>query len=407
MFRHIRSKLIAAFAVPLAILVAVAGLESVSALGQVNSVDQQTALASASVGPGGVVQALQREREFGELSIFAAAHKPAAALVGLSPSAGGFNQAPADILEQTDAALSSFRTTVDHAGSQAEQIYTGAFGALAALTTARAYWAKAATDVTAKTTNIVDYKSLATETYQSYTKMINALVEATAQVPLLISDTTLRTGVEALYTGLQKTESDWQVVEDLVVASWETGSAQTAQFATTNKDWGADLSWAQRLGSLGTGEFQTAIGNLSLDQVGSALAFDIGIIQTGVVPLLTNVLDAFTAPAGNTASTVNVTFTQLGENQIAAIVNDRASTLAQQRGDRGDRVRRPRGIRYDPRLPAHCTGQPLGFQASHRPREPGSQSRHRDPSRHGQSHLGGRQFRCGTPQTAEGRCQQP
>ena len=132
---------------------------------------------------------------------------------------------------------------------------------------------------------------------------------------------------DRLYTGLQKTESDWQVVEDLVVASWETGSAQTAQFATTNEDWGADLSWAQRLGSLGTGEFQTAIGNLSLDQVGSSLAFDIGIIQTGVVPLLTNVLDAFTAPAGNTASTVNVTFTQLGENQIAAIVNDRANTL--------------------------------------------------------------------------------
>ena len=328
MFRHIRSKLIAAFAVPLAILVAVAGLESVSALGQVNSVDQQTALASASVGPGGVVQALQREREFGELSIFAAAHKPAAALVGLSPSAGGFNQAPADILEQTDAALSSFRTTVDHAGSQAEQIYTGAFGALAALPTARAYWAKAATDVTTKTTKYRRItRALATETYQSYTKMINALVDATAQVPLLISDTTLRTGVEALYTGLQKTESDWQVVEDLVVASWETGSAQAAQFATANEDWGADLSWAQRLGSLGTGEFQTAIGNLSLDQVGSALAFDIGIIQTGVVPLLTNVLDAFTAPAGNTASTVNVTFTQLGENQIAAIVNDRANTL--------------------------------------------------------------------------------
>ncbi len=137
----------------------------------------------------------------------------------------------------------------------------------------------------------------------------------------------MRTGVEALYTGLQKTESDWQVVEDLVVASWETGAGQTAQFATTNEDWGANLSWAQRLGSLGTGEFQTAIGNLSLDQVGSALAHDIGIIQTGVVPLLTNVLDAFTASAGNTASTVNVTFTQLGENQIAAIVNDRASTL--------------------------------------------------------------------------------
>ncbi len=327
MFRHIRSKLIAAFAVPLAILVAVAGLESVSALGQVNSVDHQTALASASVGPGGVVQALQREREFAELSIVAAAHKPASALIGLSPSAGGFNQTPSAILDQTDVALSSFRSTVDHAGSQAEQIYTGAFSALASLPTARDYWAPAAADVTAKTTNIVDYESLATKTYQSYTAMINALVDATAQVPLLINDTTLRTGVEALYTSLQKTESDWQVVEDLIIASWESGSAQTAQFAATNEDWGADLSWSQRLISLGTGTYGAAIGNLDQDQVGSALAFDIGLIQTGAIPPLTNVLDAFTAPAGNTAATVNVTFTQLGENQIAAIVNDRANTL--------------------------------------------------------------------------------
>ena len=241
MFRHIRSKLIAAFAVPLAILVAVAGLESVSALGQVNSVDQQTALASASVGPGGVVQALQREREFGELSIFAAAHKPAAALVGLSPSAGGFNQAPADN-PRTNRRRGSAASapTVDHAGSQAEQIYTGAFGALASLTDRPGLLGQGGRDVTAGPPISSNYKSLATKTYQSYTKMINALVEATAQVPLLISDTTLRTGVEALYTGLQKTESDWQVVEDLVVASWETGSAQAAQFATANEDWGAE-----------------------------------------------------------------------------------------------------------------------------------------------------------------------
>jgi signal transduction histidine kinase len=326
-FRHIRSKLIAAFAVPLAILVAVAGLESVSALGQVNSVDRQTALASASVGPGGVVQALQREREFAELSIIAAAHKPASALVGLSPSAGGFNQTPADILDQTDVALSSFRSTVDHAGAQAEQIYTGAFAALSALSTARGYWAQAATDVTAKTAKIVRYQTLATKTYQSYTNMINALVGATAQVPLLVSDTTLRTGVEALYTSLQKTESDWQVVEDLIIASWESGSAQTAQFANTNQDWGADVSWTQRLASLGTGTYQVAMDNLDQDQVVGALAFDIGLIQTGAIPPLTSVLDAFTAPAGNTATTANVTFTQLGENEIAAIVNSRANTL--------------------------------------------------------------------------------
>jgi hypothetical protein len=256
------------------------------------------------------VQALQREREFAELSIVAAAHKPASALIGLSPSAGGFNQTPSAILDQTDVALSSFRSTVDHAGSQAEQIYTGAFSALASLPTARDYWAPAAADVTAKTTNIVDYESLATKTYQSYTAMINALVDATAQVPLLINDTTLRTGVEALYTSLQKTESDWQVVEDLIIASWESGSAQTAQFAATNEDWGADLSWSQRLISLGTGTYGAAIGNLDQDQVGSALAFDIGLIQTGAIPPLTNVLDAFTALQSSTTVLIPCTTTQ-------------------------------------------------------------------------------------------------
>ena len=94
MFRHIRSKLIAAFAVPLAILVAVAGLEALASLGQINSVDQQTALASASVGPGGVVQALQAEREFAVLTIFDYTKNIAPALQGPEPAGGWFLPRP-------------------------------------------------------------------------------------------------------------------------------------------------------------------------------------------------------------------------------------------------------------------------------------------------------------------------
>ena len=69
MFRHIRYKLIAAFALPLLILVGVAGLEASSSVRQVSTVDHEASLAKASVGPGGAVQALQNEREDAVLSV--------------------------------------------------------------------------------------------------------------------------------------------------------------------------------------------------------------------------------------------------------------------------------------------------------------------------------------------------
>jgi signal transduction histidine kinase len=280
-----------------------------------------------SVGPDGVVQALQDEREFAELTIFAAAHNPPAALVGLSPSAGGLNSTSAEIIAETSGLVSEFESTVDHAGTQAEQIYSSAFVSLAALPTARHYWAKAAREAAAGTSDITNYKALAVDTYQSYTTIIDSLVDATAEVPLQISDTTLRTGVEALYTSFEKTEADWQVVQDLMVASWETGAAQSAEAAIANEDWGADLSWGQRLSLLGTGPYQVAVTNMSQDPVDSSLQLDIGLIQTGSIPPLTGVLDGFTEPAGNTPSTMNVTPAELGEREIAAVVNSRGDTL--------------------------------------------------------------------------------
>ena len=96
-FRRIRSKLVAAFAVPLVILVVVAALEVISSIGQINSVDQQTGLASASVGPGGAVQALQNEREDAVLSVLAAAKHLPISLQGVQPSSAGLSGTPTEI----------------------------------------------------------------------------------------------------------------------------------------------------------------------------------------------------------------------------------------------------------------------------------------------------------------------
>ena len=146
MFRHIRYKLIAAFALPLLILVGVAGLEVSSSVHQISSVNQEASLAKASVGPGGAVQALQTEREDAILSVLAAAQNLPPALQGITPTETGISQSPAQVRALTDGALSAFRATVYQAGDQSETTYQTALGYSAGLSEARALWAAAATD---------------------------------------------------------------------------------------------------------------------------------------------------------------------------------------------------------------------------------------------------------------------
>jgi signal transduction histidine kinase len=335
-FRHIRSKLIAAFAVPLAILVAVAGLEAVSSLGQINSVDQETSLASASVGPGGVVQALQTERIYAVLSIFTATEPNALApsLQGLTPASDGLYQNVAKLEAQTNIAISSFQSTVRGAGHQAELIYAQTFQELGTLDKTRAYWAKAGgvADAITPVPYISKYAKLVSETYQGYTNIIDALEGGTAGVPLKISDPTLRTGVEALYTSLEGTESQWQVVEDLFNAAMSNGSAQKTQIQQALQDYGADLAWAARLNSYGSGAFTNAIYNENQSSVNQSIELDVGFMGLGQVPPMQSVLQAFTEPACvRTASekclATTVTPTAFGEGQIATVVNSKASSL--------------------------------------------------------------------------------
>ena len=249
MFRHIRYKLIAAFALPLLILVGVAGLEVSSSVHQISVVDQEASLAKASVGPGGVVQALQTEREDAVLSVLAAADNLPIALEGITPSEVGINQTPAAVQTTTNTALNGFRATLDSYGDQSEAAYEIAFVDVGKLQQARAEWAAAVTNTSS------DYRSVAEELYTKYTSLIGALINATAQVPYQISDPTLRTGVEALVTSLQKTEADWRVTMDLFRASWSPPATRAAEVDLATADLGAEQTWVARLNNLATGTF--------------------------------------------------------------------------------------------------------------------------------------------------------
>jgi signal transduction histidine kinase len=322
-FRHIRYKLIAAFALPLLILVGVAGLEVSSSVRQISSVNQESSLAKASVGPGGAVQALQNEREDAVLSVLAAAHNLPAALQGITPSEAGITQTPAAVQTTTDNAFNAFRATVDSYGDQSEAAYETAFVDLGLLHQARAEWAAAGTNTSA------DYRSVADELYTKYTSLIGSLVNATSQVPYQITDPTLRTGVEALVTSLQKTEADWQVTMDLFRASWSPRTAQAAAVSRATQDLGAEQTWVTRLNNLATGTFKNPVGTLVSSTLSQSLSIDVAMVQQGTPPSVPALLESFdeSAAGGANRSASNNTVVQQGNAEIASIVYQRAAQL--------------------------------------------------------------------------------
>ena len=389
MFRHIRYKLIAAFALPLLILVGVAGLEVSSAASQISRVDQEASLAKASVEPGGAVQQLQNEREDAVLSILASASNLPTALEGITPSAAGITETPAEVRAATDSALAAFKSSVASAGDQAESTYQTAFASLALLGQARSEWASAGANTSS------DYRQLASTVYTKYTRLIDDLVNATSQVPYQVSDPTLRTGVEALVTSLEKTEADWQVTMDLFEASWSSSANQAAVVSQATEDYGAETAWVARLSSLATGPFRAAVGTLVSSTLSQSLSTDINLLQSGTPPLMSALLDAFdeSAPSGSAASN-NETVVQQGNAEIATAVNQRASQLhnnaVQQAGEFG-----LAGLLGHPRRStARQPGEPLHIQATGQPGPTGGRAGQRAPPGDAAGHAGQRRGRC-------------
>ncbi|MGH9107729.1 MAG: ATP-binding protein, partial [Acidimicrobiales bacterium] len=347
MFRHIRTKLIAAFAVPLAILVAVAGLETFSSMGQINRVNEETALATAAVSPGGVVQALQTEREYAVLRVLGAATGLPNALAGLGPRQGGLSQAPAQVVETTDSAVDGFRQTVASAGSEAQGTYSGALAAFGRLPAARAEWSRTQSGAR----YIAGYQGRAQAAYEDYTSMIDALVAGTGEVPMQVSDTTLRSGVEALYASLQASEAQWQALDDLSQAAWLPGQAQASELLAANQEYGRSQAWTNQLLALATGPYATAVTTLTGQAAASsaggspvakALRADVAIVDHNLglshpargsraVPPLASAFAAFSQPAFGTVSgttpTTQVTASAVGDQQIAAVVHQRSGAL--------------------------------------------------------------------------------
>jgi signal transduction histidine kinase len=198
---HIRTKLAVALAVPLAALVAVAGFEVVSAVGDVDATRSQTELATSSIGPGSLVTRLQDER-----------NRAAIDLIGLGDAAGLPVADNAEARALVDEAVPQLQAELDGRGDEVTSAFAPAWKALDALDALRA-------DVDAYVgPNDLTNDEFADEVFTRYTDIVEAFFDATSTVARGVDDADLRNGVEIVDAAARQSEMRARIVRRVVLA---------------------------------------------------------------------------------------------------------------------------------------------------------------------------------------------
>lgn len=308
MFRHIRTKLALVMAIPLAAVVAVAGIQVDSSIQRRHTISAERALASASLGPGGLVSALQNERNEASLQLIGVSN-----LVHLGVSSN------ADARQQTAVAVAQFRATVERS-STATATYGPALGSLDGLTHIRSVadgfsGSRSATNASAL--------RAASSTYTAYSTVIASLLQATSRVSPGISDPVLRTGAEILDASLRQSEAQANVVHDIFDSSLVGGpTAANGLLQATATDLGDYRAWTGRLQGLSAAPYAGAVAILTSPVEVNGF---IGVVQPilgGARPDLARLLGA-TAAGGPSTTTAYKAATQ----SVASLSAARSAAL--------------------------------------------------------------------------------
>ncbi|HEX6424916.1 MAG TPA: nitrate- and nitrite sensing domain-containing protein [Acidimicrobiales bacterium] len=213
----IRLKLAAALAVPICALLIVSVLEVTQSARQVGDTRDQTELATAAIGPGGLITALQNERNYG--SVYILGFEGALQLPVTS-----FDEAMA----ATDAAIAEFRADIEAKGGAVSRTYSPALrevteqiGALRAIVTG--YDGPRNQEMT----------EISDPFFTGVTELIDELFRANAQVPLSIDDPTLRRGVELTDLTTQQIENVARLTRVVLLAGVGGGLDEPDEIAET------------------------------------------------------------------------------------------------------------------------------------------------------------------------------
>jgi signal transduction histidine kinase len=178
----IKTKLAAALAVPLVALSVVAGLEVMRSLDAATKVRRQTDLATASIGPSGLINALQHERNYSALWLL---------------GAEVFVDLPVDSLEEaragTDAARSAFALEVADKGEEVARIYSPALAELDRLAGLRD-----SVDAYTGPRIYTEFNQVAEDSFLGYSELVTALADRNSELVTEVEDHELRRGVQLI-----------------------------------------------------------------------------------------------------------------------------------------------------------------------------------------------------------------
>jgi signal transduction histidine kinase len=272
----IRLKLTAALAIPIAALLVVAALEVVQSRDEASEVQEQTDLAESSIGPGGLIGALENERNYGSVWI-----------MGFERTVRIPVEDFDDAMGQTDQALDEFREVVESKGGTVAEAYAPAFESLQQLDDLRTTVTEFNGD------RNPDQQSIADPMFQSYTEILAALFEANTQVALAIDDPTLRRGAELLDLTNRQTDAIARLIRQFLLSGLRGGLDSPDEVADASAVFGEVLSNQQSVRSLGnTGPYREITSRLAEESDATGfVALAQEILESGDVPI-TEVLNS-------------------------------------------------------------------------------------------------------------------
>ncbi|HEX6425590.1 MAG TPA: hypothetical protein VFZ79_19030, partial [Acidimicrobiales bacterium] len=198
----IRMKLAAALVVPLLALVTVTSLKVVDAAAEAQTVLDQVALAEISLGPSGVLSAIEEER-----------NAVGVHLLGQGEAFTLRIEDPAEAAQITDEAIATFRAEVERQGPDIVAAYAPAFRSMAELSQLRAD--VQATPDAERTLSSIEEVSV---NFDGYSAIVDSLARVNKRVALAIDDVQLRQGAELVDLNSRQTNLVAILVRELFMA---------------------------------------------------------------------------------------------------------------------------------------------------------------------------------------------
>ncbi len=239
----IRTKLAAALAVPICALLLVSVLEVRQSAASARETKSQTELATASIGPGGIITTLQNERNYGSVWLLGFEATLQLPVTSFEEAAAATDEAietfRADLEDKPQSVEDTYAPALDHITTQLEELrpmvetYTGERNPEAA-------------------------QPVSDPFFRGYTALIDELFRANGQAALAIDDPTLRRGVELTDLASHQIENVARLTRVLLLAGVSGGLTEPPDVAEAAGLLGQVETGVEQVRQLGTGRYQPA-----------------------------------------------------------------------------------------------------------------------------------------------------